>query len=60
MITLTATSSEWQNEKQYVARIVGRNSKFTFEREFIGFFGAKTWPFRAGMKRFFGFRCTAE
>ena len=36
MITLTASSDFNTAGKQYVARITGRNSKFTFEREFIG------------------------
>lgn len=36
MITLTADSKCWGNNKQYIARVTGRDSKFTFEREFIG------------------------
>ena len=36
MITLTADSNEYGNSKQYIARISGRDSKFTFRREFAG------------------------
>ncbi len=35
MITLSA-SADFGKTGQYVARIVGRDSKFTFNREFIG------------------------
>lgn len=36
MITLTADSYCYGNNKQYIARITGRDSKFTFCREFTG------------------------
>lgn len=36
MITLTAESDYSNAGKQFVARILGRNSKYTFDREFIG------------------------
>lgn len=36
MITLSASASYGSGGKQYIARIVGRNSKMTFEREFVG------------------------
>ena len=41
MITLRASASYGNGGKQYIARITGRNSKFTFEREFIGRKGGK-------------------
>jgi len=40
MITLTA-SAEFGHTGQYVARITGRDSKFTFAREFVGSKGGK-------------------
>lgn len=36
MISLISDSKEYGNRKNYVARIAGRNSKMTFEREFLG------------------------
>jgi hypothetical protein len=36
MITLVAESKDYPNSKQYVARIVGRDKRFTFSREFVG------------------------
>lgn len=36
MIELVAVSKEYGNNRQYIARITGRHSKFVFEREFIG------------------------
>jgi hypothetical protein len=36
MITLTAESKQYGNSSQYIARIVGRSTKFTYEREFTG------------------------
>lgn len=36
LIELHAKSDHYSNNKQYIARITGRNSKYTFEREFIG------------------------
>jgi hypothetical protein len=36
MITLTAVSKSYGNNGHYIARVTGRNSKYTFEREFIG------------------------
>lgn len=35
-ITLTASARYGYGGKQYVARITGRHSKFTFNREFLG------------------------
>jgi hypothetical protein len=35
-VTLSAESKKYGEHKQYIARIVGRDSKFTFSREFIG------------------------
>lgn len=40
MITLTA-SADFGKSGQYIARITGRHSKFTFQREFIGRKGGK-------------------
>lgn len=41
MITLTAGARYGYGGKQYIARIFGRDSKFTFNREFIGKKGGK-------------------
>lgn len=35
-VTLTASACYGHGGKQYIARITGRNSKFTFAREFVG------------------------
>jgi hypothetical protein len=35
-IELQSQSHEYRNNKQYIARITGRSSKYTFEREFVG------------------------
>jgi hypothetical protein len=43
-VTLTA-SADFGHTGQYVARLTGRNSKFTFEREFIGSKGGKRGEF---------------
>ncbi len=34
--TLTAESRWYGNERQYIARLTGRDSKFTYQRKFIG------------------------
>ncbi len=36
MITLMAVSRAYQNNRQFIARITGRDAKFTFQREFVG------------------------
>jgi len=41
MIYLSSSASYGNGGKQYIARITGRNSKFNFEREFIGRKGGK-------------------
>lgn len=41
MITLTASARYGYGGKQFIARINGRDSKFTFDREFIGKKGGK-------------------
>lgn len=40
-VTLHAGARYGYGGKQYIARIIGRNSKYTFEREFIGKKGGK-------------------
>lgn len=35
-VTMTAESRCYGNHKQYIARLVGRDPKYTFQREFIG------------------------
>lgn len=36
MITINVISNQFGNNRQYIARITGRASKFTFQREFVG------------------------
>ena len=36
MITINVSSSEYGNNRQYIAHIIGRASKFIFLREFVG------------------------
>lgn len=40
-VTLTASARYGYGGKQYIARITGRDSKFTFNREFVGQKGGK-------------------
>ena len=41
MITLRATASYGNGGKQFIARVTGRNLKYTFERQFVGRKGGK-------------------